>query len=107
MDGDRNIKYYHIKIVQRRRRNNIVMIKNDDEQCIEDDNQVRKIFINHYKSLFALNDTGQMWEQTTYIFPHINHVSMEKIGKHITNEEIQHDVFCMNPEKLLGQMGFL
>lgn len=83
------------------------MIKNDDEQCIEDDNQVRKLFINHYKSLFALNDTGQMWEQTTYIFPHIDHVSMEKIGKHITNEEIQHDVFCMNPEKLLGQMGFL
>lgn len=83
------------------------MIKNDDEQCIEDDNQVRKLFINHYKSLFALNDTRQMWEQTTYIFPHIDHVSMEKIGKHITNKEIQHDVFCMNPEKLLGQMGFL
>ncbi|XP_058769166.1 uncharacterized protein LOC131643032 [Vicia villosa] len=61
VDGDRNTKYYHIKTVQRRR-NKIVTVKDANGNWIEDDKQVQKLFLDHYKELFALKNTYQYWE---------------------------------------------
>lgn len=69
VDRDINTKHYHLQTVQRRRRNNIVMIKNEVGQWVDDDKQVRQMFINNYKDLFALNDARLEWEQTEYTFP--------------------------------------
>lgn len=42
------------------------MIKNANDHWVEDESQVRQLFIDPYRKLFALNDTRIKWEQTTY-----------------------------------------
>lgn len=58
-DGDHNTKYYHLKTVHRRRKNKIVMLKNNEGKWIEEEDQVRQLFIEHYEKFFALHDIGQ------------------------------------------------
>ncbi|CAL5210935.1 unnamed protein product [Lathyrus oleraceus] len=82
------------------------MIKNNEGRKIEEEDQVRQLFIENDKKLFALHDIGQRWEQTYLTFPCIDQNIMEKLGKSITDNEIRHVMFYMTPWKVSGLDGF-
>ncbi|CAK8573937.1 unnamed protein product [Lathyrus sativus] len=82
------------------------MIKNDYGTWVEDENQVRQLFINNYKQLFALNDTRMQWVQTEYSFLQLDIEINGKLRKQLIDEEVKHVLFCKNPWKTPSPDGF-
>lgn len=56
-NGDRNTKYYHLKIVARRRVKNILMLKYNSCTWIEDSDQLKEFVNDYYKNLFSIGST--------------------------------------------------
>lgn len=61
-DDNHNTKYYHLKTLHHRRNNKIVMIKINKGYWIEEEDQVSKLFIEHYKKLFSFHGIRHMWD---------------------------------------------
>lgn len=61
-DGDRNMKYYHLKTVSRRRGNKILMLKDNSGSWIADREQLKELVNDYYKNLFSIGSIGTCWK---------------------------------------------
>jgi hypothetical protein len=60
-DGDRNTRYYHVKTITRRRRNRILMLKNEQNDWFENEEDLKHMVSDYYKSLFTRPDQNIQW----------------------------------------------
>lgn len=60
---------------------------------------MKQLFINHYKNLFALQNTNFTWEKSKLTHPQVENDIMEKLGNDVTDDDVKRVVFCMNPCK--------
>jgi hypothetical protein len=60
-DGDRNTRYYHVKTITRRRRNRILMLKNEQNDWFENEEDLKHMVSDYYKSLFTWPDQNIQW----------------------------------------------
>ncbi|KAK4264615.1 hypothetical protein QN277_025768 [Acacia crassicarpa] len=104
--GDRNTKYYHLKAKMRNGRNKIVMLKDDLGNWIDDEEDLKALVINHFKSLYCLV-TQQYSELTTRAcFPTINPLILSNLATVPCDEEIRETLFSMGSYKAPGVDGF-
>lgn len=54
--GDRNTKFFHMSTIIRRRRNRVDMLKNDANQWISDAQELEKLAVNYFKTLYSLEN---------------------------------------------------
>lgn len=57
VDGDRNTKYYHMKILSRKRFNKVRMLKDEQGKWIEDEDNIKIMMNDYYRQLFELHNT--------------------------------------------------
>ncbi|KAK2417953.1 hypothetical protein QL285_040194 [Trifolium repens] len=105
-DGDRNTRYYHVKAITRRRRNKILMLKNDQNIWVENEEELKLMVNDYYKSLFARPDHNIQWHQTRYSYPGIGEEEYDALKRNITNIEVKNALFAMAPWKAPGPDGF-
>lgn len=84
-DGDRNTKYYHLKIVTRRCRNHITMIKDAAGNWIDDEDQIRGMAIQYYKQLFMDRGDLDCWRHTALTFPLVQNVLLEELDTMVSH----------------------
>jgi hypothetical protein len=105
-DGDRNTRYYHVKTITRRRRNKILMLKNEQNDWVENEEDLKHMVNDYYKSLFTRPDQNIQWHQTKYSYPSISDEEYASLKENINNIEIKNALFAMAPWKAPGPDGF-
>lgn len=53
-DGDRNTKYYRLKIFNWRRRNKIIMLRDSNGQWMEEEDKIERVVTSFYQNIFLL-----------------------------------------------------
>ena len=106
VDGDRNTRYHHLKVVNRIRKNKVVMLRNSQGHWVDDIVTLQGMVNDFYKDLFTNNNTGRTWFQKEITYPHIDDVGMEKLVMPIMDEEVRRALFSMSPWKAPGPAGF-
>lgn len=53
VDGDRNIKFYHMQTIARRKRNRIIMLKDQNGEWISDQEDLKRHVTTFYMKLFC------------------------------------------------------
>lgn len=82
-DGDKNTRFYHLKVLNRRRRNKIIMLRNDEGEWIEDESKLREMVNSFYKNLFTEDNHTSEWVQTKFTYPTIDECHIESMGRPI------------------------
>lgn len=106
IEGNRNTRYYHIKVMQRKRRNKIQMIKDEERNWIADLIQVIMIFKNFYQKLFTENTEAEFWKMAKVTYPKLDSSFGKNLSVDVNREKIKHTIFDMSPWKTLGPDGF-
>lgn len=106
IDGDRNLRYYHLKIVNRRRRNNMLMLRHENGIWIDDFDQLHDIITYFYKDFFKLDHNSQEWSQTVMTYPLLEERVDDKLNATINDEEFKREVLSMSPWEAQGPYGF-
>ncbi|XP_078165206.1 uncharacterized protein LOC144559912 [Carex rostrata] len=108
LHGDCNIKFFHSTTVVRKRRNSINAInKEDDEWAVRED-EVRKEFVNFFKSLYIAGTESS--DQSPIVIPaqvkqEIRRMSQQTwtdLDRKPTDQEIKGVVFELGPLCILG-----
>ncbi|XP_058733248.1 uncharacterized protein LOC131604851 [Vicia villosa] len=68
-DGDRNTKYYHMKVISRRKRNRILMLKNEEGYWVEDHEKLQQLVTTYFKTIFDCSNKVCPWFQTDVTYP--------------------------------------
>jgi hypothetical protein len=105
-DGDRNTRYYHLKTLTRRRRNKILMLRNEEGQWVEDEQTLKGMVTDFYKTLLTGNDDQINWHQTRCTYPQLSHIEYQGLKDNIQDAEVRKALFDMNPWKAPGPDGF-
>jgi hypothetical protein len=105
-DGDRNTRYYHLKVINRRRRNNIVMLRNDQGNLVDDPVQLQGMVNFYYQDLFSKLSGNWEWVQTTLTYPSLDLDVLERLACPIENGEIKKALFGIGPWKAPGPDGY-
>jgi len=106
IDGDRNTRYYHLKVVTRRRRNNILMLRDEEGQWIDDTSRLKGMVNDFYKKLFTKDHVSSEWISTNITYPTLDGEIMGKLASPIDDEEVKRAMFNMSPWKAPGLDGF-
>ena len=106
VDGGRNTRYYHMKSVAQRRKNKILTLRDENGQWLEEEDQIKRMVNMFYVKLFTLNDNDSEWQKIKISFPRINNDIMTQLQTAISDQDVKHAVFSMNPWKAPGPDGF-
>jgi len=106
-DGDRNTKYFHMSTVIQRRFNRIDVLKDSEERWCTNSNEVKRLVVDHFKTLFSEEATGpSTFKLNTSDFPTLPTTLVQDLEKSFTTLEIQHALKEMHPLKAPGPDGF-
>ncbi|KAK8629910.1 hypothetical protein V6N13_078727 [Hibiscus sabdariffa] len=104
--GDRNSKFFHATTLQNRRQNNICRIQSAHGEWLEDDNEIAKLFQEHYKTVYMKSPSID-FDSITNIIPRLVTKEMNEIlCKQVSKEEVKEAVFNMGSLKAPGPDGF-
>lgn len=107
IDGDRNTKYYNLKMVNKRRKNKILMLKEENGMWIKDEDEIKKLVNDFWKNFFSLGGMWNSWKQTSITFPEIMQEDIIMMDAMVSDEEVRKAVFGMKPWKAPRPNGFL
>ncbi|XP_061361683.1 uncharacterized protein LOC133305470 [Gastrolobium bilobum] len=105
-DGDRNTKFYHTSTIIRRARNRIVELKNDEGHFIREENNLMKLILNSYSTLFTEDVPDRRWHSTNNSWPEISESDFLVLNRKIYNRDIKDAYFDMGALKAPGPDGF-
>lgn len=105
LDGDRNTRYYHIKATNRKKKNKIHMLKDEQGDWVEDEEQIKHLATDYFRSLFREEGTHSRFHGKFH-FDKIDSQVVSEIDRPITNEEIKAAIFSMGGWKSPGPDGF-
>ena len=104
-DGDRNTKYFHGCASQRRRRNNIKGVRHHNGNWQENEDQVARVFLEYYRSLFTASDLRNI-EETVAPIPQVVTPSMnDSLSREFTSVEVEQAIAQMSPSTTPGPDG--
>ncbi|XP_061370281.1 uncharacterized protein LOC133312998 [Gastrolobium bilobum] len=69
VDGDRNIRFYHLKAVIRRSQNKILRLKSESNQWITNEHQLQEMGIQFYTKLFTNDSKERKWFDSKRLWP--------------------------------------
>ncbi|XP_058727202.1 uncharacterized protein LOC131598638 [Vicia villosa] len=90
-DGDRNTRYYHMKIITRRKGNKILMLKDDEGNWVEDHDALEQLVTNYFKTMFDSTNLccqWSQWSQTEISYPKISADIVHSLDEDIKAEEV-------------------
>jgi len=103
-EGDRNTKYFHTLATIRRRRNLILTVKKDDITLTEP-TQVRKAFVQHFKQMYASQETV-LFDLTSLGLHKLSTAESSKLEEPVTLEEVKEALLSCDVSKAPGYDGF-
>lgn len=109
--GDQNTRFFHMTAVVRRRRNRIQAIQTAEGDWIVKEDQIRKLFVNHYKVIYKKDPQEisipirQFVDSIEGEIIKIPQVQMEGLERNPTPTEILWAVNALGPIKLPGPDG--
>lgn len=105
-DGDRNTRFYHMKIVTRRRKNKILAIRNSEGAWVEDQLKMKNMATNFYEELFWEDNHDR--EQFIYSvsYSRLDDGDLLELGSGVTLGEIKKAMFSMGSLKVPGEDGY-
>lgn len=109
--GDQNTRFFHMTAVVRRRRNRIQAIQTAEGDWIVKEDQIRKLFVNHYKVIYKKDPQEisipirQFVDSIEGEIIKIPQVQMEGLERNPTPTEILWAVNALGPMKLPGPDG--
>lgn len=106
IDGNRNTRYYHLKVVNRRRKKHIVMLKDNEFKWIEKEEKLKELVNNFYKDIFKLWNNCISWYQTKYTFPTLTEEDISNLDVAVTDNEVKKAIYDMKPWKAPRPDGF-
>jgi len=95
-----------MKSVAQRRKNKILTLRDENGQWLEEEDQIKRMVNMFYVKLFTLNDNDSEWQKIKISFPRINNDIMTQLQTAISDQDVKHAVFSMNPWKAPGPDGF-
>lgn len=96
--GDYNSKFFHASASIRRRNNHIQRLKMEEGIWVEWDNGLAELMTGYFTDLFTAGQAN--WEKVVQYIPRsISQTQNEKLMQSITEEEVKHALFQMNPDK--------
>jgi exonuclease III len=104
--GDKNSKFFHACANQRRKVNNISKIKDEGGRLWESQEEVGKVFVNYYQSLFLTGGEVDYEDCLGALEGRITETMNESLVRPFVEEEVRTALFQMAPLKAPGPDGF-
>ncbi|KAH7666231.1 RNA-directed DNA polymerase protein [Dioscorea alata] len=104
-EGDSNMKYFH-SLANGRRNSNFIPHINHNGQWVEGNQEIGKIFRDHFHTLFGTPITNRFLLDWSFLFEHKTRVDLSSLELPFTTEEIKLAVFGLNADKATGPDGF-
>jgi len=108
-DGDRNTKYFHTATIIRRRFNHVHAIKDGAGEWRTDPNEIKQLFVAHFRALFSEENTGQAVLRSNSVavaFPELPQPLLQSLEEPFTKQDIHSALRGMQPFKAPGPDGF-
>lgn len=87
--GDRNMKYYHLKVVNMRRTNQVQMLCDTNGIWVEDEHQLQSMAIYFYMNLFIEIIRDKAWFQTPVSYLRVSQESLNILSVHVNDTEVR------------------
>lgn len=104
--GDRNTKYYHLKVMGRRRWNKIHMLKNERGIWVDEKEELVEMVKSYFVDLFTEEKVAKEWVVTEQRWGLVEKERLEAVGRSLNREEVTRDLFSMDAFKAPGEDGF-
>lgn len=72
VNGDRNTKFYHTKVVQRRRRKVVNVIKDGEGNWIDASGKIRELFNTNFLNLYTKDLAATTWSKMHHAFSNMD-----------------------------------
>ncbi|KAL9689138.1 hypothetical protein QQ045_033570 [Rhodiola kirilowii] len=105
---DKNTKFFHVRASHRRKKNWIEKLKDNQGQLHEEEAEIMNI-TDYFARMFQSTISEQSVEvdrELEKVFPRINMKMNKILLKEISEEEVRHAVFSLDPLKALGIDNF-
>jgi hypothetical protein len=108
--GDSNTYFFHKKTQQRRQKNIVTSIQNNSRQPLETISEIKETVFHDFEQDFQQSGEGDCEEEEQEKLENMQTVIFDsdnsQLTKEISEEEIEHAVWSMEPDKALGPDGF-
>jgi hypothetical protein len=104
-EGDRNTKYFHGRASQRRRRNNIKGVRDQAGIWQDNDDQVARVFLEYYRSLFTSSDPRNIEEAVAPTPQVVTQAMNNSLTREFTSAEAEQAIAQMAPSTTPGPDG--
>ncbi|XP_050145591.1 uncharacterized protein LOC126621231 [Malus sylvestris] len=105
-EGDANTKFFHQSTLQRRRRNKVVTLKNDNEEWVDNPDQVRRLFDEHFMALFSSSGHRDWGGILDCVIPKVSEEMNATLSAPVSADEIKQAALNMGGLKAPGPDGF-
>ncbi|KAI5442772.1 hypothetical protein KIW84_011697 [Lathyrus oleraceus] len=106
-DGDRNTRYYHMKIVSRRRKNKILMLNNDYGISMKDESELKRHANDYYMKLFTFKRGWREWKTTKVTFLDLHNDDIRGLAAKVEYIEVKKFMFMMKQWKAPGETSIV
>lgn len=104
--GDKNTKFYHATANIKKVRKRTEQLMSDDGEWIEDENMIKNLIRDHFKSIFTQEVSQDTTDVSRDNYPKINQDLWDRANAEFSSEDIKRAMFDMAPFKAPGPDGF-
>ena len=101
-----NSRYFHLSTIGRRSKTQITWIRNEVDVWTEGEDNIKKIVVDHFKSLFSTSELEINVQDLNVILWLITDEDNNLLSRDVTIAEVKEALFSMDPHKAPGPDGF-
>ncbi|KAK2641168.1 hypothetical protein Ddye_022931 [Dipteronia dyeriana] len=106
IEGDRNMKFFHMSMMVTRRRNMLEGLKGEDGVWRCDKESMRDVATSYFKNLFLGMPCAINYDCISQLFPYLEDNVIADLSKVVSEEEVRYGLFGIRGLKKPGLDGY-